>query len=469
MDRAVAPATSLPVLIVVSERPDLFAALPIRGHEVHRWLPRLPDGAEPLPGRVFVGDPADPRTYARIASPGRETVAVVDLPGRTDAGSTVQALRASHPDALILLLAADGRSAVAAGNGARLISWADLLRLDLDAALERLETQRRVERLREFAAGAERVPILIQEDPDPDGIASALAVRALLRRDAEAAPVVTAGRVTRPENLRMIRLLDIQVDHITLEELHGSERVIAVDVQPTILAGAAARLAVIDHHPAESSYRAEISDVRSNYGAAATILTEYLRVDDERRIDRRLATALLYGIQTDTALLTRGVTAADVTAYAFLQERADTALLRRIARPAYPESALRALGRALAKMHVDDELAVAHLGTIPTGHAHILADLADLTMSLEGVRWTAVAAVMEDDLAITLRYLGTGPGAGELARRLAGEGGAGGGHATMARVNLPGPVVRRRLGTNGRAGSVHAVRAMIRTELDRLD
>src|SRR5690606_8529118 len=100
--------------------------------------------------------------------------------------------------------------------------------------------------------------------------------------------------------------------------------------------------------------------------------------------------------------------------------RADHALLRRIARPSHPVVAMRLLGRALSELEVDRDLAAAHFGAIAPEHVHLLADLADHCMSVEGVSWVAVGAEVEGELEIALRHQGTGPGAGHLARRLAG-------------------------------------------------
>lgn len=468
MARVAARADTVPTLLIISEHPEFYATLRPGGREVHQWRRRLLDGAPPDGVRLFAGAPEDPETYGAMAAGAGEVTAVVDIRGSSRAEAVIRALRAVRPDTAVLVLAHEEWPALPAGVVGRRVAWSELFGTELEVELGRLEIQRRVHRLRGFAEGARLLPILLQKDPDPDGIASALAIRVLLRRREATCPIVSFGQVTRPENRRMAELLHVRVTRVTEAELRAFERVIAVDVQPVALAGAATRVAVIDHHPPESGYSAEVADIRPEYGATASMLTEYLRAEDGERISRRIATALLYGIQTDTALLTRGVIAEDVEAYAFLQERADLALLRRISRPAYPASALRAFGRALSGLQAEDELAVASLGTLPPERAHMLADLADFCLSLEGIGWVAVSAFIGGELVITLRHQGAGPGAGVLARRLAGEEGVGGGHASMARLVLPGPVARRRFGRRGGAPAAHALAELVRTELDRL-
>jgi len=299
------------------------------------------------------------------------------------------------------------------------------------------ETRRRVQALREFAAGTPVVPILCQEEPDPDAIASAFGVRALLRRSEKEAPLVALGRVQRPETRRMIELLDIAVTRVTEAELRAFERVIAVDLEPVVLRGATTRVAVIDHHPPEKGYVTEFYDVRPDYGAAATIVTEYLRSADTT-VGERLATALLYGIRTDTALLTRGTSRADVEAYGFLQEHADPALVARIDRPAYPRDVVPVFGRALQHARMADEVAVVWLGRVAREHGHMMPELADLCLSIEGVTWAAAGGVLDDALVANIRHLGEGsPGAGDVARHATRDAGSGGGHPSMARVEMP--------------------------------
>jgi nanoRNase/pAp phosphatase (c-di-AMP/oligoRNAs hydrolase) len=291
---------------------------------------------------------------------------------------------------------------------------------------------RRVQTLRAFASGTTVVPILVQQDPDPDGMASALGIRTLLHRSEDESPIVSLGEVTRPENLRMGELLDLQVTRVTERELEGFKRVITVDTQPRPGENRT-RFAVIDHHPPRSGYTADFVDIRPHIGAAATMVTHYLRSSGER-FTPRLATGLLYGIRTDTDVLRRGTSAEDIEAYAFLQDLADEDLLRRIGRPAFSEQAMTAVGQALTALRKHDELAVAYVGRLDRRTAHVLPNLADFCLAIEGVTWSAAGGLVEDELAVNIRRSGSGMGAGDLARAMAEEEGLGGGHHAMARV-----------------------------------
>ena len=121
--------------------------------------------------------------------------------------------------------------------------------------------------LREFAEGEGTVAILVHPEPDPDALASALAMRALLRRSPDSSPIITLGGMTRPENRRMAELLNMRVTEVTTDELVNLERVVAVDFQPNFRdPKTAPRLAIVDHHPNEDA-SAEFSDIREDYGS----------------------------------------------------------------------------------------------------------------------------------------------------------------------------------------------------------
>jgi nanoRNase/pAp phosphatase (c-di-AMP/oligoRNAs hydrolase) len=317
-----------------------------------------------------------------------------------------------------------------------------------------------VHELRAFARGTAVVPVLVQQDPDPDGMASALGIRTLLHRDEQEAPIISLGEVTRAENHRMAELLGLRVVQVSEAELMAFQRVIAVDTQPAPVKSKT-HYAVIDHHPVRPGYTADFVDIRPDIGAAASIVTQYLRINDETRITPRLATALIYGIRTDTEVLRRGAAPLDVEAYAFLQGIADHDLLRLIGRPAFSEHGVRAMGRALAGLGKDGDLAVAYAGRLDSSTSHVLPNLADFCLSLEGVSWSAAAGLVDDELVINIRRVGGPSGAGDLAKALAEEEGMGGGHQSMARVAIRMAVDAL---VSEEAGDAEAVKAL----LDRL-
>jgi nanoRNase/pAp phosphatase (c-di-AMP/oligoRNAs hydrolase) len=314
-----------------------------------------------------------------------------------------------------------------------------LIRDDVDTEFEHLANLRRVVTVRELLAGRERVAILLQPDPDPDGIAAGVALRALLGRKSPTAPLCSFGEVTRPENLAMVEALRLEVRTLAPEELEEFDGIALVDVQPTVFGESPpARVlsvdVVIDHHPERSGYDAVVRDIRTGYGATATIMTEYLRAAGVEIRGPPLATALLYGIKSDTQFLGRDTSAHDIGAFAFLHSLHSPALLRRIERPALPMKGLQALGRALARTSVNDGIHLLVLGRV---REDVIPQVADLGLQAEGAEWAIAAGLVGSDLVFSVRNVGHVRAAGGVVRAVVEGLGVGGGHRSMAKGIIP--------------------------------
>ena len=198
------------------------------------------------------------------------------------------------------------------------ISLSNLLKHSLLTALGRSLTRARVQQYQRYFSDAERVLILLHNDPDPDAMASGLALRSLLHRTKTTAIIGAFQGMTRPENIRMANLLDIEVEPVTADSLHAFDRIATVDVQPHYLGGLLDRVdLVVDHHPERNGYTTTFADIRPDYGSTSTILTEHLRSVDAN-ISERTATAMLYAIRSDTLFLSRHTNEGDLEAFTFL-------------------------------------------------------------------------------------------------------------------------------------------------------
>ncbi len=192
-------------------------------------------------------------------------------------------------------------------------------------------TRARVQQYQRYFTDADRVLILLHNDPDPDAMASGLALRNVLRRTKATAIIGTMQGVTRPENLRMLNLLDIQVEPITPASLGEFDRIAMVDVQPHYFGGLIDTVdLVIDHHPRAARLQRRSSRTSgADYGSTSTILTEHLRAVDVN-ISERTATAMLYAIKSDTLFFNRQTNRVDLEAFSFLYPLADAAMIRKM-------------------------------------------------------------------------------------------------------------------------------------------
>ncbi len=293
-------------------------------------------------------------------------------------------------------------------------------------------TKQKLKELRSMVAEGDRVAIVLQDDPDPDAMSSAMALRTLLGRNKLTTPIFSFKPVTRPENRTMVHLLEIEILPASREELAAFDKIAMVDVQPGYFNGKLPRAdIVIDHHPGYEAGVAPFEDVRIKYGATATIMTEYLLCAGER-ISERLATALFYGIRSDTLALSRRATDDDVQAFMHLYPIANYSLLRQIDRPEFPPSFARVLARAMDRLEVRDGLVVLHLGKVERDD--LIVQMADFCLQFENVEWVAVAGKLGKDLVISVRTHGVRGNAGEAVKNLFGDIGNAGGHRNMAKA-----------------------------------
>src|SRR5712671_6817474 len=244
---------------------------------------------------VVAGDPRRTDTYLKAdVTPG--TCIIIEDNARRSLKKVLEAVRdAGGTLVYVLGLGAAGTAKRADELRAEFpdvayLSMSELFGGPLLTEFSRSLTRARVQQYQRYFSDADRVLIMLHHDPDPDALASGLALRNVLRRTKTTAIIGAMQGVTRPENQRMINLLDLHVEKITPESLKEFDRVAMVDVQPHYFGDLINRVdLVIDHHPEQPGYTAVFKDVRPDYGSTSTILTEHLRAVDVN-ISERTAT-----------------------------------------------------------------------------------------------------------------------------------------------------------------------------------
>lgn len=291
-----------------------------------------------------------------------------------------------------------------------------------------------VQRLYPLFSHEDRLAILI--DPDPDAIASALALKRLLWRRLTSCVIAPIRPITRPQNLRMVQLLGISLTPPQDLNLEDYNRKALVDSQPSHHDPLKAYRydVIIDHHPRVPETKARLVDIRPDYGATSTIMTEYLR---EARIkpSLKLATALYYGIKTDTANFERPATEADVRAFHYLFGFTRRPLVRRLEFAEFNIPMLGYFQQALNRFRVRHNRLYAFLG--PVTAPDILVILADFFLRAGEISWTIVGGIYQDKLVVIFRNDALRKNAGRLASRAFGKLGSAGGHAASARAEVP--------------------------------
>jgi nanoRNase/pAp phosphatase (c-di-AMP/oligoRNAs hydrolase) len=197
---------------------------------------------------------------------------------------------------------------------------------------------------------------------------------------------------------------------------------------------------VVDHHPTSGAAgEAMIQDVAlpwmdPTFGATASMVG-FLFVENRVPLDTRVATALVYGIKTDTQDLARAVGPLDQQVYRELMAISDARVVSRIERARLPQDYFVVLERGLRRAVVTDYCVTTHLG--PVAHADSVAEMADLLFRLEGMKWAMAAGhnLEEGVLYLSIRSIqAEGVDAGLVAREISD--GRGGGHESFAAAQI---------------------------------
>jgi nanoRNase/pAp phosphatase (c-di-AMP/oligoRNAs hydrolase) len=257
-------------------------------------------------------------------------------------------------------------------------------------------------------AAVEEVAVLMHPRPDPDAMACAVAVKHVAENAGTRATVQYPGEIRHPENRAFRTVLYLDLEQIRHAREVAADSVILVDHnQPRGFegAGGVSPYAVVDHHPGGGEGEV-FTDVRTDYGACASILVEYFEDLGATRAGREeangtgdltlpaaVATGLTYGILSDTKNLTRGCTSADFAAMDYLYPGVDEDLLDRIANPQVDAEVLEVQSRAIAERDQRSPYAVSDVGEV--GNLDAIPQAADVLLHLEGV--TVVVVVGEKD------------------------------------------------------------------------
>jgi nanoRNase/pAp phosphatase (c-di-AMP/oligoRNAs hydrolase) len=289
---------------------------------------------------------------------------------------------------------------------------------------------------------AREIVILPHDNPDPDSLASAEGLRAAIRHTLrKPVSIGMSGIIGRSQNRALVSTLRLELEPIDNLKQQLRETVVLVDTQPgrknNSLPPGVVPTAVIDHHP-DWGCNAGVPflDLREEYGATTTIVTEYLQ-ELEIPIRKRLATALFYGITSETRNLGREAQPADIVASQFLYPYVDKRALAEIDTPRLKPSYYQLVGETVENAIVCDDVVISILPEAPYPDA--VAELVDLLIRLEGALWAVCIAPCGPYLQVSVRSNDRDARAGEILACLLPAGSAGG-HGMVAggRVMLDG-------------------------------
>ncbi len=298
--------------------------------------------------------------------------------------------------------------------------------------------------------------VVTHDNPDPDSLSSAYGLQTLFEAVlGRKTTIGYGGIIGRAENRALVRACKIPVVPLDQLDLNAFTTLALVDSQPqtgnnSIPAAAQIDL-VIDHHPLRptTTERARWVDVRSDFGASATIVCTYLQ-QKKVAVPTLLATAFVYAIKSETQDLGVRANEHDRETYFQLFQATDPRLLFEITHPKVSLEYFRILGDVTRRTMLYGPAAVTYIGDIP--NPDFVAEMADMVMRLEGVDWALCMGVYGETLILSLRTNREAGGAGQMIQKLVRGLGQAGGHGLMAGgkvTNVPADRSARHQVVNG--------------------
>lgn len=260
------------------------------------------------------------------------------------------------------------------------------------------------------------VAIICHDQPDPDCLASAMAVKVIAEHFGKTATIYYGGELGHTQNRIMVNVLDINAykldseddedaknatcsylsnslivlvdtSHFGSENCQGITSFVDKETEPDM---------VIDHH--DLNQKRTCPYLRKTYGSCSTILYEML-LQLDISISRILATALYLGINTDTSdLKGEGATEEDHSAYESLKEKIDLEKYLKVFNYPKPSALLDLRKRAYKDIHTTNTLAVANVGIITPQQRSLVAELCEEILEIESIETAVVMAIVDEGL-----------------------------------------------------------------------
>ncbi len=287
-------------------------------------------------------------------------------------------------------------------------------------------------------------PVLIttHDNPDPDALASGVAIELLIRQKwGIATKLIYSGDVGRAENHAILKLLTPEWEHVdTWGDFSQFSSVIYVDCQPGsrnfLPVSENVATIVIDHHYpiVERTLKAAFSDIRTDIGSTTTMIYQYLDAAGIS-INPIVATAMFFGLRADTNGLSRGASLEDGIVYIKLLEQLDRKLLHKVETAGLAHEYYRAFYRGLQDARVYGKAIIADLGEIH--RPDLAAELVDWLFRYEHVHMALCSGIYKQNIHFSIRTDMLDLDAGILVQNVIFPPGSAGGHGIMAGGQIP--------------------------------
>ncbi len=354
----------------------------------------------------------------------------------------VRKIKKKLPKKFVLVRASDQKEedGLTAYGADMVLQTGQVLAQTILPELETIETQQSAFTLVNIIkeSNNKELAIFLQDNPDPDAIASGLTLKHISNFCDVESSIYYGGNISHQKNKALINLLNMKLMKAKTKdearEIANSAGKVAlieasIPSKNNILPEEITPNLIFDHHQVDlSSVQGDFIDIQQEIGATSTIMTKYLRQLNIKP-NPQLATALLYGIRTDTKEFTRNTTSDDLSAASYLSPLADTNILSQLEAPPMSLETLDIIGRAIRHKEIRGSYLASFVEFITDRDA--LPQAAEMMLQLEGVSTVLVFGINEDKVQLSARSRDTRVNLGMLMQSAFGKLNSGG-HATMA-------------------------------------
>ncbi len=356
--------------------------------------------------------------------------------------SLVKRLKEKLPNNFVLVKAYNSEEAKALeSNGADMIlNTGDVLTNTVLSAFENVKMKHSaftlVNTIKE--SNGKEMAIFLQDNPDPDAIASGLTLKYICRHCDIDSKIYYGGNISHQKNKALINLLNIDLiclktKEAVMEVVRSAGKIALIEAsipaRNNVLPEEVTLNLIFDHHQVDrNSVRGDFVDIQTDIGATATIMTKYIR-QLNLKPDMSLATALLYGIRTDTKEFTRNTYPDDMNAASYLSPLVDKNIMSQLEHPPMSLETLDIIGRAIRNKEIRGSYLASFVEFI--GDRDALPQAAEMLLHLEGVYTVLVFGINDDKVQLSARSRDTRVNLGLILQSAFGELNSGG-HATMA-------------------------------------
>tara|TARA_B100001769_G_C22111568_1_gene601465 strand:+ start:2528 stop:3880 length:1353 start_codon:yes stop_codon:yes gene_type:complete len=329
-------------------------------------------------------------------------------------------------------------------EGAERISIEDLTTSAIQDRLRSIDRKQGASEVLRRLSDEEDAKILIvcHDNPDPDALASALAMKHLCDSLGHSSTIIHGGMIEHQQNRAMVKLLEMDIRKLILDWeiedlLNESDVVICVDFSHpganNILPSTCVPHIVIDHHPSEVRPAGDVILVRSEFAATSSLIASVL-MNSGVEMNSNVATALAFGIRTDTLGFTRSFNAVDLRALSWLGAWIDWDLMRSFESPPRTQEVLSIFKQALKDANLDDGLMLVPISEMADRDA--LSQVADFLLPTEGVEIVVSYGVRMSKVILSARSTSENVHLGKILSKTFAKGSAGG-HKELAGGQIP--------------------------------